>query len=180
MSLFGNRSSKPFSAPLIPPPPPTLAGKYLIFELAGEYYGVALQKVQEIALRQPVSPSRKMPHYALGTIDLRGNRLPVIDLRKRLHVREGRPDYRTSILVVHVSSPSGVLIPTGFLVDGINDVLFFPPTSILETPYTTENGRPGAFMGIAEVVEEEEREKVTLIDLDALLTEKDLMTLIRR
>jgi purine-binding chemotaxis protein CheW len=179
MNLFGKRSKPSSLDTLVPSLPPRLAGKYLIFELAGEYYGVLLQRVQEIVLRQNISPVRKMPHFALGTLDLRGNKLPVIDLRKRLHVREKKADYRTSILVVHVTTPVGTIIPTGFLVDAINDVLVFPASAIQETPYVTENGRHGAFVGLAEVVEEEEREKVTLIDLDPLLTEKDLMGLIR-
>jgi len=171
---------------LFPRIPCGLAGKYLVFELAGEEYGLPLQKVQEIVLTEALHPAEKTSSYTLGTLDLRGDRVPVIDLRRRLHVREKKNDFRTCIVIANITLAPGRTAPAGFLVDAVEDVRSFAPEAIEETPYT-EQGRPGAFMGVARCSGHQQEpgtpvahpETVTLLDPDPLLSATDLAELLR-
>ncbi|SDT85954.1 purine-binding chemotaxis protein CheW [Verrucomicrobium sp. GAS474] len=175
MKLFGNRQNENSFGSA---PSSSLAGKYLVFELAGEFYGILLQKIQEIALVENIITVGPMPSYALGILEVRGNFLPVIDLRRRLNVREKKNDHRSSVLIAHITPPDGRTLAAGFLIDGIDDVLILPHETILETPYTLRNGLPGEFAGISRIGEGREKKTITLINVNALLTRKDINTLL--
>jgi purine-binding chemotaxis protein CheW len=54
-----------------------------VFELSGELYGVPLTGVSEVRTPLPVTPLPNVPEYVLGLINLRGNLIPLIDLRRR-------------------------------------------------------------------------------------------------
>ena len=56
-------------------------GKYLTFALAHEEYGLGILKVREIIGYIDVTAVPQTPHYVKGVINLRGQVIPVIDLR---------------------------------------------------------------------------------------------------
>ena len=59
-------------------------GKYIIFKLAEERYGVPVLDVREIIRMQPIRSMPQLPDYVKGVINLRGKVIPIVDLRLKL------------------------------------------------------------------------------------------------
>ena len=60
---------------------PVSGGKYLTFGLGNEDYGLEILKVREIVSCMEVTPVPRTPAHVKGVINLRGQVIPVIDLR---------------------------------------------------------------------------------------------------
>jgi purine-binding chemotaxis protein CheW len=106
-----------------PQPVPTENdGKYLTFQLAGEGFGIGILKVREIIGMLPVTPVPQTPHFLKGVINLRGQVIPVVDLRLKFNLPEEEYTERTSIIVVEVKGLSAN-IPIGIVVDTVSEVI---------------------------------------------------------
>lgn len=108
-------------------------GKYLTFNLANEQYGIGILKVREIIGLMAVTPVPKTPSFVKGVINLRGQVIPVIDLRLKFGMAEIDYTDRTSIIVVEVSS-QGRNIPMGIVVDSVSEVVNIKAEDIEDTP----------------------------------------------
>ncbi|MDR1166158.1 MAG: chemotaxis protein CheW [Deltaproteobacteria bacterium] len=97
-------------------------GKYLTFQLAGEGYGIGILKVREIIGMLPVTPVPQTPLFLKGVINLRGQVIPVVDLRLKFSLPEEEYTERTSIIVVEVKGLTAN-IPIGIVVDTVSEVI---------------------------------------------------------
>jgi purine-binding chemotaxis protein CheW len=97
-------------------------GKYLTFQLAEEGYGIGILKVREIIGMLPVTPVPQTPMFLKGVINLRGQVIPVVDLRLKFNLPEEEYTERTSIIVVEVKGLTGN-IPIGIVVDTVSEVI---------------------------------------------------------
>lgn len=70
-------------------------------------YGVAVGHVREILDMQAVSPVPQAPAYLMGVTDLRGENIPVIDLRTLLGLPAAEDTPNTRILVTLFSKGEG-------------------------------------------------------------------------
>lgn len=86
------------------------------FKLADEEYAVDITRVQEVIRVQKITPVPQMPDFVLGVVNIRGNVVPVFDLRKKFHLGLKPFDDLTKILVITINN---VLI--SFIVDEILD-----------------------------------------------------------
>jgi len=59
----------------------TQKGRYLIFAIGEESYGIEIQYVTEIIGIQAITEVPELPHYVKGIINLRGKIIPVMDVR---------------------------------------------------------------------------------------------------
>jgi len=57
--------------------------KFIVFELANEFYGIPIESVERILPDQSITKLPKTPEMFLGVFDLRGETIPAIDLRTR-------------------------------------------------------------------------------------------------
>ena len=103
------------------------------FRLANEEYGVDIMRVQEIILTGQITQMPQVPDYICGLINLRGNVIPIVDLRKRFGLAVAKNDENTRIIVVNVANKT-----IGIVVDAVNEVLRIsgeqtepPPSSIV-------------------------------------------------
>ena len=88
------------------------------FGINQEQFGVNILMVQEIIRSAPVTAVPNSPEFVEGVINLRGDIIPVIDLRKRLFLyREDNKD-RNWILILNISDRV-----IGFIVDRVTEVL---------------------------------------------------------
>ena len=56
------------------------------FKLANEEFGVDIIQVQEIMRLQEITKVPQMPDFVEGVINLRGNVIPIVDLRKKFGI----------------------------------------------------------------------------------------------
>jgi purine-binding chemotaxis protein CheW len=120
----------------------------VVFRLAGEHYGLDIGSVQEIIVWQPVTRVPRAPGFVEGIINLRGNVIPVVDLRRRFGLEGAEPGRQTRIMVVEIGS-----LVVGLVVDGVSEVLRVPASAV-EPPSAVISGVDTQFIrGVAKVGE---------------------------
>ncbi|MEC9488281.1 MAG: chemotaxis protein CheW [Halanaerobium sp.] len=92
------------------------ANKYVVFNLAGESYGVDILQVREIMDKATITKIPQTPEFVEGIINIRGEIVPVVDLRKRFKVKS-EVDY-SRIITVFVADTL-----LGLVVDAVEEVL---------------------------------------------------------
>lgn len=75
-------------------------GKFLSFFLGKEEYALEILKVQEIIGLLPITPVSRLPEYIRGILNLRGNIVPIMDLRLRFNMPRVEDTGETCIIVV--------------------------------------------------------------------------------
>jgi purine-binding chemotaxis protein CheW len=104
-------------------------GKYLTFGLADEIYGLEILKVREIIGMMDITSVPRTPEEVVGVINLRGNVIPIIDLRLKFGMPpEGRTE-ETCMIVVDVEG-----VQMGVVVDRVLEVLDIPAGGIQDAP----------------------------------------------
>ncbi len=100
------------------------------FNIGTELFGVSILMVQEIIRSAPITTVPNSPDFIEGIINLRGNIVPVIDLRKRLNIYREEMDYEKSwILILNVNDRV-----TGFIVDFVTKVLKIDENTVEPPP----------------------------------------------
>lgn len=110
------------------------ARQYCTFFLDGMYFGLDVLKVQEIIRQQEMTRVPLAPPVVRGLINLRGQIVTAIDLRRRLELTD-RPETQQAINVVVQTNDGAVSL----LVDEIGDVLEVPER-LFERPPDTLRG----------------------------------------
>jgi purine-binding chemotaxis protein CheW len=77
----------------------TIGADFVTLELDGTLYGLPVDRVQEILDMRPVSPVPNAPAHLMGVIDLRGETVPVVDMRILLGLPPKGDTPQTRILV---------------------------------------------------------------------------------
>ena len=95
-----------------------LSEKWLTFRLNGQLYGLSIAVAEQIVRMQPITAVPRFPSCARGVINLRGNIVPLVDLRRVLRLPEGVETERTCIIIVSVGA-----CQVGFMVDDVDAVL---------------------------------------------------------
>ncbi|RCK74627.1 MAG: Signal transduction histidine kinase CheA [Candidatus Ozemobacter sibiricus] len=105
------------------------------FRMAGETYALDIKKIEAIINLRPITRVPKAPAHIAGVINLRGEIVPVINLRKRLKLPETElvPSMQIIILVFEEEK-----VKVGFLVDTVSEVLRLPETSIEPPSHVSE------------------------------------------
>lgn len=134
--------------------------EYLTLKVAGQEYGIDILSVREIRGWSPETPLPNSPVAVRGIINLRGQVVPIYDMRIRLGAEPSVPT--TTHVVIIVESASGFY---GLLVDSVSDILSLMSDELQDVPETGTNMR-NAF--IAALFARDER-MVSLIDLDLLV-----------
>ena len=100
----------------------TASSQYVTFSLGDELFGVEVTRTREILSLTPVTSVPQTPDYLLGVINLRGQVVPVVDMRLKLGLPAGEDTEDTCIIVVEVQV-DGESITVGALADAVREVL---------------------------------------------------------
>lgn len=93
--------------------------QWVTFGLNNEKYGISVLQIQEVLRLVEINDIPGSPHYVLGLINLRGQMVTVVDLRRKLGLVEQELTDATRILITELK---GVTI--GFLVDEVFEVIY--------------------------------------------------------
>ncbi len=91
--------------------------KFLTFWTDRELFGIPIADVVQIIGMQEITPLPDFPDYVKGVINLRGNIIPVIDMRIRLKKPEAEYTENTCIIVTGIRDAL-----VGFIVDTVDEV----------------------------------------------------------
>ncbi len=141
-----------------------LAGKYLIFELGVEEFGVSVMQVREIMKMQQITVVPRAPQFVQGVINLRGRIVPVVNIRRKFELPDQAYTERTCIVVVHAQM-DGVEQPVGIIVDGVVEVLLLGSDDIEDKP---DFGREAATSYVCGIAKSKGKVKI-LLDIDCVM-----------
>ena len=107
-----------------------------------------------------------MPRYVKGVINLRGQVIPIIDLRLRFNMEEREYDDRTVITVVNIRSTS-----IGFIIDTATEVQDIPEKDIDPPPaFQGRDDRQKYIAGLGKI----DRDVTILLDVEKLVSGENL------
>lgn len=144
----------------------TQENKYLLFNLGNEVYGINIGHVTGIEEMQKITDVPDMPDYIRGVINLRGNVIPVMDLRLRFGMEAREYDDRTCIIIVNIGGNS-----IGFIVDTVAEVHDIYAKDIEPAPnFKSAAGKEQYISGLGKIGEEVK----ILLDVRKILHKEDL------
>ncbi len=144
-------------------------GKYLTFALGPEEYGLEILKVREIICYMEITAVPQTPHYVKGVVNLRGQVIPVIDLRAKFGMETMEITEETCIIVVEISQGDRNF-STGIVVDHVQEVLDIAGEDIEEAPQFGSAVNTDFILGMGKIGESVK----ILLDINKVLAGDDL------
>ena len=138
-----------------------IAEQAVVFSLAGELYGLDISRIQGIIRVPDVTRVPRAPQFVEGVINLRGEIVPIVNLRERF----GRPeqDHTADTRIINVEMGDELV---GLIVDAVEEVLNISADAIVPTPELVTSAESPYLRGIAKIGDR----LVTLLDLDKVLS----------
>jgi len=141
-----------------------LEGKYLTFHLNGQEFGIDILKVKEIIGMMPIRSMPRSPEFIRGVVNLRGEVIPVMDLRLRFGMEESEYTERTCIIILDVGNGSGGA-RVGVIVDAVSEVNEMKASEIEGAATLGRAVRADYILGMAK----QEGEVKILLDMDRVV-----------
>ena len=127
-------------------------GKYLTFALAQEEYGLEILKVREIIGYMDITAVPQTPHHVKGVINLRGQVIPVVDLRAKFGMETAEITEESCIIVVDTMQGSRNF-QTGIVVDHVQEVLDITGSDIEDAPQFGSSVDTDFILGMGKVAD---------------------------
>ena len=144
----------------------TQAGQeFLSFVLGDAQYCIDILKVQEIRTYEAPTRIANTPAFIKGVMNLRGNIVPIIDLRMKFGLPDQRYDTQTVVIVLNVAKRT-----IGVVVDGVSDVIAVAASDIKPAPELGGAVDTRYLQGLATI----NGQMLILIDIERLISSRDM------
>ena len=105
------------------------ANKYLTFLSDSLVYGINIENVIEIITEYSITTLPKVPNYVKGIMNLRGQIIPVVDIREKMGKSPLQQTSESCIIILEVDSISvGILVDTVLQVINVEKKITSPPS----------------------------------------------------
>ncbi|MEN9658010.1 MAG: hypothetical protein RL571_1475 [Pseudomonadota bacterium] len=141
------------------------AREILVFALGSEEYGIDILKVQEIRGYDAVTSIANVPAFIKGVINLRGNIVPIVDLRIKFGLGNIMYDHFTVVIILNVANRT-----VGIVVDGVSDVLTLAANHVKPAPEFGAVLDTAYIQGLGTL----EERMIILVDIEKLMTSNDM------
>ena len=105
------------------------AASYVLFALAGATYALRSDDIQQLEMVGTPTPVPNAPGYVDGVVSVRGQVIPVINLRARFGFPRIAQDLRSRLIIVRSQGRS-----VGLVVDSAREFASIPPDSVKPIP----------------------------------------------
>ncbi len=147
-------------------------GKYLTFALGPEEYGLEILKVREIIGYMEITAVPQTPHHVKGVINLRGQVIPVIDLRAKFGMETAEITEESCIIVVEICQGDHNF-QTGIVVDHVQEVLDIAGGDIEAAPQFGSSVDTDFILGMGKIGDTVK----ILLDIDKVMAGDDFSSL---
>lgn len=134
---------------------------FITFNLDSEVYAVPIQTIEEIIGQQEISLLPNVPDFIKGVINLRGEIVPIMDLRLKFGLVPKEYTQFTVFLIVRVDDRL-----MGMVVDNVADVLVIEPSKVQKKPAFSAKISTEFING---VYKDSQEDLVILVDVPALI-----------
>ncbi len=147
-----------------------MSSQFVTFALGEQTYGISILKLNEIIAYQQLTTIPNLPGFIKGVLNLRGEVIPVIDLRERFNM-ESRPyDQLTVIIVLEIAGQTMSVV-----VDSVSDVITLQSDAIKPRPHFSTGIRTDFIQGMGI----KDNKFIILLDVEKVLGAEDISTLKR-
>lgn len=134
--------------------------QFVVFKLDDEEYGIDILRVKTIEKMSEITRVPKTSSYVKGVINLRGEIVPIIDLKERFNLGESALTENTRIIIVYYDETI-----VGLIVDSATEVIDIDNEFIEEPPESIDSIESGNVYGIGKL----EERIVILLDVQMIL-----------
>lgn len=138
--------------------------QFVVFKLGREEYGVDIQKVTTIEKMMTIARVPKTVNFIKGVINLRGEIIPIMDLRTRFNIPTIGETDDTRIIIFKIDD-----IVTGMIVDAVAEVIQLSDDSIESISSFSNDISMDYIYGVGKV----DDRIVTLLNLEKLIRISD-------
>ena len=139
--------------------------QYLTFRLGEEVFGLDVGKVREILDMTATTKIPRTPEFMRGVINLRGNVVPVVDMRLKFGLPAVENTVDTCIVVTEVTL-EGETTVLGALVDSVQEVFELEPGQIEPAPRIGTRLRTEFILGMGK----RDGKFIMLLDVDKVFS----------
>ena len=143
--------------------------QYLTFKLGDEVFGIDVAKVREVLDFTKITKVPRTPDFMSGVINLRGNVVPVVDLRLCFEMSRTQKTVNTCIVVVEVLLEGESTI-IGALADSVEEVIDLEPDQIEPAPKIGVQIRTDFIKGMGK----RDAQFIMILDIDRVFSAEEL------
>src|SRR6201996_7549734 len=143
--------------------------QYLTFKLGDEVFATDVAKVREVLDFTTITKIPRTPDFMSGVINLRGNVVPVVDLRLCFEMSKTVKTVNTCIVVVEVLL-DGESTVIGALADSVEEVIDLEPDQIQPAPRIGTQIRTDFIRGMGK----RDAQFVMILDIDRVFSADEL------
>ncbi len=140
----------------------------VVFMMETEEFACSINNVREVLKMIRVTPLPRSLDFVEGVINMRGEVIPVIDLRKRFGLPEAERTDENRIIIVEVEERM-----VGLIVDSVSEVNSLTNEQIQEAPSQVAGGKTDLIKGVGKV----DDRMLIILDLDRILTTEEQIAL---
>jgi purine-binding chemotaxis protein CheW len=142
--------------------------QFISFTVGDEEYGLELPRVREVIRPREITRLPRAPSFVRGIINLRGDVIPIFDLRDKFCLPPREEDEDTRVIVVEVEGRH-----VGMVVDTASQVVRIPVADIEPPPAMLGGFRQEHLGGIGKL----ENRLVILLNVDRILSGEERIAL---
>jgi purine-binding chemotaxis protein CheW len=139
--------------------------QYLTFKLDSEIFATDVAKVREILDFTPATKVPGTPDFMRGVINVRGNVVPVVDMRLKLGMSMTEKTVDTCIVVMEMAVEEDTMV-LGALVDSVQEVFELEPGQIEPPPRIGTRWRTEFLKGIGK----RNNELIIILNIDMIFS----------
>lgn len=140
--------------------------QYINVGLGKDLYAVEITYIDSIIVMQNITRVPKAQPYFLGVINLRGEIIPVMSLRRRLGLPDDEFKDISRIIIV---KPEPSAAPVGMIVDEVHEVINLNKEDIEQINYDEEDKNASYSAGIGKLGDE----LINILNIPEIITDKE-------
>jgi purine-binding chemotaxis protein CheW len=147
--------------------------QYMTFKLGDELFAINVAQVREVLEVPQITKVPTAPQYMRGVVNVRGQSIPVVDLRLRFGLPKATETLQTRIIVMELALDGEVAV-LGGMADSVHEVIKLEPGNINPPPKIAMRWRTEFIQGMGKRGEE----FIIILDFNSVFS-TDEMTLVR-
>ncbi len=147
----------------------TETAQYMTFKLGDELFAINVAQVREVLEVSHITHVPSAPDYMRGVVNVRGQAIPVVDLRLKFGLpRTGETVHtRTIVMELEIDGESAVL---GGIADSVHEVIELEPGSINPPPRIAMRWRTEFIQGMGRRGDD----FIIILDVNAVFSSEEL------
>lgn len=137
--------------------------QYIVIQLGDEKYGIDIQYVDNIVRMQRITRVPKVAKYFKGVINLRGEVVPVMNIRIKMELDEAQETKDTRIIILKLDGMDKI----GVIVDEVREVVELNDSEVEKVAYDSREEKQQFVSAVGKVGED----LISLLDLHTVIAE---------